>query len=199
MSFAILKPFVSLLLFLIRGSNTSLLFLSVNLSLFFLFYSQLFLSFGFQLGVLAVTLFLLLLLFLLFKDIVELLNRTSVLVGKFLQLRTLLLLLFALANLITFLFFIYDLVHEFLTFQGRLIEHVLTLFNNLTALNVLPFSTEGQGSVAVKICLIQIHMIRCIVHNILNHSIVTTDDSQVHDIIVCGFFTNGLISTVCKE
>ena len=94
--------------------------------------SKLLLTFGLKDGNLTIVLLLLLFLFLVLEDLLELFDRASMFVGQLLQLGSVLLLFFALTCLFIFGLFVQELIHQFVSLLCRVIELILALFDNLT-------------------------------------------------------------------
>ena len=127
--------------------RVSLISQPVKLSDAFLFFTlgcQFGLSFGLLGGQFALTLLFSFLLFLLFEDLLELLDGTVVLLGQFLELRSVFLFLFAKTGTLIFFFGSHELRHKLVSFGGCLIVDFLALFDNLGSFLVTSLIADGQ-------------------------------------------------------
>lgn len=153
------------------------------------FFSFLFSQLGGQLTVLFL---LLRLFFLLFKDLLELLDSASVLISQLLKLRAMLLLLFLLLCPLIFLFLAQELLEKFVSLLACLIESLLAIFDDLSGLGRVELLADSQSVVALLVSLKDVDF--GIFDDILEHgSILAVLGCQVNDIVVGDGFAHLMV------
>jgi len=147
---------------------------------------------------LTITLFLLLLLFMLLEDFLELLNRAAVLISELLELRSVFLLLLTLLGALVLVFLAHQLSHQLVSLNTSVIKDFLALFDDLYAALVLLELTDCQRSVAVVVPFkdIKFGILDDVLEDLLAGGLL---GGQVQDIVVGSGLAHVVIRLIAEQ